>query len=317
LKKRIFAGFIGLVMLILMNSASVASSADENYLNIYWDYFERHPDYSEAVWNGRTAMRDNTVYYVDRVITVTARRNVPATSMLVVRDGGYITISGSGSIQVRGYLGVEEGGIIDMSKDSQLILAAGSKSGINGGLYVAEGAEVRIFSELYLYTNGITMISGTMRTANNGIVYFTNTIRTFNNGIFRGNRERMSGMNGSPVSLSADMSRVDYMRFFDRDNRTTYTIRDQNVINRITDGLFKIRLIPLRESTPIRSDFENRYAISLYDSRGREIFHFERPEHENGNLVYMNGVTYTYNDAGMTYDEFYFYAMGVRAFMRR
>lgn len=318
MKKRILTVLIGIFIIISMSSMTTASTgANANYLNVYLNYFENNLEYNEVVWNGRDPLRENTVYYVDRTINITNRRIIPATSMLVIRNNGYIAIKDSGSILVRGTLGIEEGGILDMERGSLLVLNIGSNAGVNGGLYVGEGSELRIFSAFYVYTNGLLMTNGLTRTVNDGTIYFVNSIRTFNNGVIRGNRERMSGLDVTPKNLNADMSRVVSMRFYDRANQNVYTLRDEKTIKMICDGLFKIKLTPLRESTPIQSDFDNRFAVRLFDERGVEIFYFERPEHENGMLVYMDGITYTYSDAGMTYDEFYFYAMGVRAFLRR
>jgi len=304
--------------LIYFNIYAVVSEASDGYyVNIYKEYYEYNEGLVENTWNGKTSLKENTVYYVDKKITISVTRVIPASSMLVVKDGGYINISSKGALYSRGYFGIEEGGIVDLAKGSKLVLNTGSRNGLNGNLYVGEGTELKIYSALYIYNNGLLMISGAARTYNKGALYYVNSVRTFNGGSFKGKSERMQGLNVMPKSINIDIGRVASMRFYDRVNRVTYTIRNHNIISRICAALIKIKIIPLRESTPIESGYENRFAIRLYDDKDNEIFYFERPEYENGQYVYTGGVTYVYSDAGMTYDEFYFYAMGVREYAKR
>lgn len=296
--------------------AHAAENVSGYYINVYMDYYDFYGYNEQVKWNGRTSMKENTIYYVDSKVTVSAVRNLPVGSMLVVKRNGHITVSEKGSLYIQGHFGIEDGGIVEVN-NSKLVLNSGSVSGINGSLYINAGAEMKIYSDLFIYRNGLMSLSGTAKTYNNGHLLYATEIRIYNNGRFDGTRDRITGMNPERLQSNIELKSGGYMRFYDRSNKITYKISNQDVIKRICDALNKIKLIPIRESTVIESDYENSFGIRLYDYSGNEYFYYERPESESGGFVYADGITYAYPDSCMSYDEFYFYALGVRSFMKR
>lgn len=296
--------------------AHAAENVNEYYVNVYTDYYDYYGFGDQVKWNGKTSMKENTIYYVDSKITVSAVRNLPISSMLVVKRNGHITVSEKGSLYVQGHLGIEDGGIVEVNK-SKLVLNSRSITGINGSLYINAGAEMKIYSDLFIYRNGLMSLSGTAKTFNSGHLYYATEIRIYNNGRLEGTRDRITGMNLNRLQTNIELKSGGYMRFYDRSNKITYKISNREVMQRICDALNKIKLIPIRESTVIEGDFENRFGIRLYDSSGNEYFYFERPENESGGFIYIDGITYAYPDSCMSYDEFYYYALGVRSFLKR
>lgn len=291
-------------------------SESKYYLNVYTDYYDYYGYNDEVKWSGKIVMKANTIYYVDSKITVSKVRNLPESSMLVVKRGGHITVSESGALYVQGHFGIEDGGIVEVNQ-SKLVLNSGSVSGVNGSLYINSDSQLKIYSKLFVYRNGLLSLSGSARAYTNGRLYYANEIRIYNNGNFSGTRERISGMSLDRYQTNIELKNGGFMRFYDRQNKVTYKITNQQVIKKICDALNKIKLIPVRESTVIEGTFENRFGIRLYDASGNEYFYFERPENESEGFVYINGITYAYPDSCLNFDEFYYYALGVRSFYKR
>lgn len=295
---------------------SAGANEPQDYINVYTDYYDSNSFFYEVVWNGKTAMKENTIYYVDNKITISKIRQLPASSMLVVREGGHITVNSTGALYIVGHFGIEDGGIVEVNK-SKLVLNSGSITGINGSLYINNDSELKVYSKIYLYRNGLLSLSGLMQTYKNGKLLFANDIRMFNNGNFRGNRARIEGMPIERFSTAIELKSNGFMRFYDRRNKVTYKITNQVIIDKICSTLNKIKLIPIRESTILTGSFENRYAIRLYDEAGAEYFYFERPEYENDGSIYIDGIIYMYPESSMDFDEFYYYALGIKNFYKR
>lgn len=295
--------------------ATVGAGADAVYTNVYQYFDSYYETFTEADWNGRTKLAENTVYYVDKEVKLTITRTLPESSLLVIRDGGKLTVEKGAALYIRGCLGVGERGILEV--DGKLVLNSTGVTGVNGSIYAAEGCEVKVYGDAYIYRDGLFSVSGSVKVLNRGVLYYANDFRLYNNGAITGSTQRISGMELDRLQFKAEYQTDAMMRFYDRENRITYKVTHQNFIKKVCEAVSKIRLLPVRESIAVEGDYENRYAIRLYDSAGEEYFYIERPESESGGFVYINGIMYTYAEGSMTFDDLYYYIHGVRTNLKR
>ncbi len=315
-KKFLYLSAFSLLAAIIMTSIPIGALNDD-YINVYLHYYEHFDNYGEDNWNGKTKLQENTVYYVNKKINVTNKRTLPLGSMLVIRNGGQITIKNGGALYIRGNFGVEHGGVINIETDSKLVINTGAIFGVNGSAYVGKGAQLKVYDRMYIYRDALVTINGIIQTYKNGKLYYVDDLKLYTNGSFKGSKQRINGMNMTRISIDIPDKEIKMMRFYDRTNAVTYKISHSGVNNTIINSLKKIKLLPLYESSNLDGIRENNFLIKLYDSNDDEFFIFERPYEVSNGLVYMNGYVYGVVDGGMNFNEFYFYALGVRTNFKR
>ncbi|MDE7194024.1 MAG: hypothetical protein K2O14_08650 [Oscillospiraceae bacterium] len=93
------------------------------------------------VWNGKTTLQKDTCYFVDRV---ELRRAVtlPEGSMLVVRSGGRLRISGRGGLTVNGAVVVQSGAMLNTYNGGGLVIGESGAAIVNGKLAVSQSSSV-------------------------------------------------------------------------------------------------------------------------------------------------------------------------------
>jgi hypothetical protein len=280
-----------------------------NYINVYEDYYARHTPVSETVWNGADKMAADTVYVVTDNLLMTANRVIPASSMLVIKEGGSLTVIDGATLYCEGTLGVEYSAVLNL-KAGRLVLNSGGTAGVGGSVYVDEESEAKIYSDFMVYMGGTVILSGQMSAINNGCIYQRDSIRTFG-GKLSGKTLTLGGYVSTGKRFEADVGNVDYIRFYDYDKGVTYRIMSDSKWTKILEAWNKITIFPLCETQGIVPESVRSYAFRLYDADGNELARLERPSAENDGYICIDYVLYSYTAAGMTFDDLYYYTYGV------
>lgn len=111
-------------------------------------------------WSGRTELKENRGYYIDREVKISEERRVtlPEGCKLVIKDGGSLIVYSESSFTVKGELTVEPAARAVVS--GELIAAPGS-SVINHGTFSAtQSSLLELSSDFVTGSLGITAFSG-------------------------------------------------------------------------------------------------------------------------------------------------------------
>jgi hypothetical protein len=310
---RLLSTALAAVICVQLTAALIlpAGAADSiDYINVFEDYYGKHTETNETVWNGFDKMKDNTVYVVTDNLLMSVDRVIPDSSMLVIKEGCSLNIIGGATLYCEGNLGIEYSGVINLSS-GRLVLNSGGVAGVSGSLYIDQSSEVKIYSGFYVYFGGAVLLSGKMSAINYGCVYQRDSIRTFGDSKLEGKTQALGGYIATTKRLTADLDNVAYIRFYDFDNKKTYRIMSAEKFGKIIKAWNKIALYPLWESQGIVPAIVHNYAFRLYDRDGKELAYIERPSAENDGFVCVDYMLYSYTAAGMTYDDMYYYTYGV------
>lgn len=307
----IIALFVIVVLTNVLSVLTYGADSDSEYRNVYADFLKENPNAVQVVWNGADKMKAGYIYTLEKKVSLTITRVVPRGAMLVIRGGGRLTVeTGGGALYSEGTFAVEYGGVLELRSGGKFVLNSSGAAGLNGGFYIDAGSTGKIYSKLFLYRDGSISLSGSLTVYNAGQLFYENDIKNYS-GKFEGKKTRITGAPTTPLRTQLSADGVSFLRFYNRDEAVTYRVSAKARMQKIISGYNKITLYPLREGLAQDADFSHRYGIRLYNSYGAEILYIERPSSERAGIVCVDGFTYSYDETGMTYDEFYYYALGV------
>ncbi len=174
-----FTSFLAAVMLFLGTLSVGASAAmPEGGFNERNEYgmpiVSCDTVLKQKEWNGKTRLKPDTCYFIDKPVSVTANNTLPEGSMIVVENGGKLTVKENVKLYVKG-------GVIVHSKASlvvkgRVILKSTSVSVINGGMTIGGKGRVSIYGNLQISQGGVMSVSGKAAVHNNGVVLSCGTI---------------------------------------------------------------------------------------------------------------------------------------------
>lgn len=119
-----------------------------------------------ADWNGKSALKANTCYFVEKTATVTKSVSLPESSMIVVKNGANLRIASGKKLLINGVLAVHTGAKINPMKGGSVIFKSKSVSVINGTLAVSKGGYAGIYG--YVQCGGAVNVKGSLSILNNG-----------------------------------------------------------------------------------------------------------------------------------------------------
>ena len=148
-------------------------------------------------WDGKTALADNTNYYIDSQVKIKSGFNLPSGSRLVicpnaelliysgaklnirgsmiVETDAKVTVSGTlslysgGSFECYGYIGGTKSSVINIS--SEFIMRSGSKAVLSGAVKIYSSGVFLNYGETSLTANSVTKVTGEWQTPEDGKLY--------------------------------------------------------------------------------------------------------------------------------------------------
>lgn len=95
-----------------------------------------------AVWNGKTALRKDTCYFVSKNIRLSRAVALPEGSMLVIRSGGQILAGKGGKLTVNGAVVVQSGAMLNAYDGGKVVIGESGTAIVNGKLTVSKNGSV-------------------------------------------------------------------------------------------------------------------------------------------------------------------------------
>lgn len=95
-----------------------------------------------AVWNGKTALKKDTCYFVNKKIKLSRAVTLPEGSMLVIRSGGQLIVIKGGSLTVNGAVVVQSGAMLNAYDGGTVVIGESGAAVINGKLAVSKNGSV-------------------------------------------------------------------------------------------------------------------------------------------------------------------------------
>lgn len=93
-----------------------------------------------AVWNGKTALKKDTCYFVNKKIKLSRAVTLPEGSMLVIRSA--LLVGKGGSLTVNGAVVVQSGAMLNAYDGGKVIIGESGAAVINGKLAVSKNGSV-------------------------------------------------------------------------------------------------------------------------------------------------------------------------------
>jgi len=126
-------------------------------------------------WNGKSRLRSNTCYFVDKTVYVTENKTLPDNSMIIVENHGKLVLNENVNLYIKGKVVVHSKA--DLAVNGWLILKSGSASVINGKLLIGGKGRASIYGEVQVSKGGTIGIKGRAAIHNNGVVLNYGTIK--------------------------------------------------------------------------------------------------------------------------------------------
>lgn len=118
------------------------------------------------IWDGKSAMKPNACYFVEKKVTVKKSAVIPKSSMLVIRNGALLRLDAGKKLYVKGAVAIHSGGKLNVAENGTLILKSTSVTVNNGTLAISKGGKVLNYG--MLQSEGNINLKGTLKTMNNG-----------------------------------------------------------------------------------------------------------------------------------------------------
>lgn len=137
-------------------------------------------------WNGKSALKSDTCYFVEGKVTVNKSTVIPESSMLVIRNGALLRLGAGAKLYVKGAVAIHSGGKLNVAENGALILKSTSVMVNNGALAISKGGEMSNYG--YLQSQGMISLKGSLKVLKNGRLACADVMKKSNDAVLSGEK---------------------------------------------------------------------------------------------------------------------------------
>lgn len=111
-------------------------------------------------WDGKTKLKANTCYFIKdgASVTVSAGKTLPASSMIVVENGGKLTVKQGAKLVVKGALIVHSNA--KLTVNGQAVIKSKAACVANGTVFVGAKGRLSVYGDLQVSAGGMLSVKG-------------------------------------------------------------------------------------------------------------------------------------------------------------
>lgn len=151
-------------------------------------------------WNGKSALKPNTCYFVEGKVTVNRATVIPESSMLVIRNGALLRLGAGARLYVKGAVAIHSDGKLNVAENGILILKSTSVMVNNGTLAISKGGKVLNYG--YLQSQGIISLKGSLKTLKSGTLACADITKKSTAAVLSGKK---SGIDKRPLYMVQEL----------------------------------------------------------------------------------------------------------------
>lgn len=123
---------------------------------------------AQKEWNGKTKLRANTCYFIGSgaSVTVNTSKTLPESSMIVVENGGKLTVNKGAKLYAKGAVIVHSNAKLTVS--GQAFIKSTGACVVNGDLYVGASGRLTVYSNLQVSAGGMLSARGRVSVGGKG-----------------------------------------------------------------------------------------------------------------------------------------------------
>lgn len=136
----------------------------------------------QSEWNGKSKLKANTCYFIKSgtSVTVSAGKTLPASSMIVVENGGKLTVKQGAKLYVKGALIIHSGAKLTLN--GQAVVKAGGTCVANGTLFVGAKGRLSVSGDMQVSAGGMLSVKGRAAAAGSGRILSFGEVKKLSGG---------------------------------------------------------------------------------------------------------------------------------------
>lgn len=184
--KKIFIFLISVIMAVAGLSMSAYADFSLDTDTIHYSAPEKTDTSVLKIrnWNGKSALKSNTCYFIEDKVTVNKTIVIPESSMLVIRNGALLRIEKDAKLYVKGAVVIHSEGKLNIADNGNIILKSTSVMVNNGTLAISKGGKLLNYG--YLQSQGVISLKGSLKTLKNGTLACTDIVKKSTSAVLSG-----------------------------------------------------------------------------------------------------------------------------------
>ena len=113
---------------------------------------------TQREWNGKTKLKANSCYFINKAVTVTENMTLPESSMIVIENGGKLTVNSGNTLYAKGAVIVHSRAVLWVK--GVVYVKSTSVFVINGKLAVGSSGYVGVYGDMQISDSGSLNVKG-------------------------------------------------------------------------------------------------------------------------------------------------------------